>query len=103
MQNGFTPLHKAAWKGHQTVVTALIAAGADVNAKNNVRRCPLRVAVLPAGCRMHLQSLSRDSPLFSLSRRCLCWMQYGDTPLILAAKQGHQAVVDLLKAAGGHR
>ena len=58
MQFDQTPLQFAAIEGHQTVVTALIAAGADVNAKTNVRRRPLRAAVLPAGCRMHLQSLS---------------------------------------------
>ena len=32
--DGSTPLHCATWKGHQNVVTALLAAGADVNAVN---------------------------------------------------------------------
>ena len=33
--DGLTPLHKAAWNGHLTVVTALVAAGADTAAKDN--------------------------------------------------------------------
>ena len=33
-QDGSTPLHCAAWKGHQEVVAALLAAGAKVNAHN---------------------------------------------------------------------
>jgi ankyrin repeat protein len=32
--DGSTPLHCATWKGHQNVVSALLAAGADVNAVN---------------------------------------------------------------------
>ena len=37
-----TALHYAAEKGHMEVVTALLAAGADINLKNNVRNCWLR-------------------------------------------------------------
>lgn len=33
-KDGSTPLHCAAWKGHQEVAAVLIAAGADVNAHN---------------------------------------------------------------------
>ncbi len=32
--DGSTPLHCATWKGHLNVVTALLEAGADVNASN---------------------------------------------------------------------
>ncbi|MEK6322651.1 MAG: ankyrin repeat domain-containing protein [Acidobacteriota bacterium] len=33
--DGSTPLHCAAWKGHQAVVAFLLSVGADVNAQNN--------------------------------------------------------------------
>jgi ankyrin repeat protein len=33
-QDASTPLHWAAWKGHPDLVTALLAAGADVQAHN---------------------------------------------------------------------
>ena len=33
--DGSTPLHCAAWKGHQEVVALLLEAGADVNAQNH--------------------------------------------------------------------
>ena len=33
-EDGSTPLHHAAWKGHAEVATLLLDAGADVNAQN---------------------------------------------------------------------
>jgi serine/threonine-protein phosphatase 6 regulatory ankyrin repeat subunit A len=33
-KDGFTPLHHTAWEGHKEVAELLIAAGADVNAKD---------------------------------------------------------------------
>ena len=41
-QLGTTPLMAASANGHKQIVTALHAAGADCNAKNGVRGCPLR-------------------------------------------------------------
>jgi ankyrin repeat protein len=32
--NGWTPLHGAAYKGHDSIVALLIAGGADLNAKD---------------------------------------------------------------------
>jgi cytohesin len=42
---GLTPLHRAAFYGHKEVVEMLIAAGADVNAKDDNGDTPLDVAV----------------------------------------------------------
>ena len=33
--NGWTPLHHAAWNSHKEIIELLIAAGADMNAKDN--------------------------------------------------------------------
>ena len=37
VQDGFTPLHSAAYNGHDAAIKALVAAKADVHAKNTVR------------------------------------------------------------------
>ena len=42
MQDGYTALHLAASNGRMEVVTALLAAGADINLQNKVRNCWLR-------------------------------------------------------------
>ena len=42
MQVGRTALHLAASNGHMEVVTALLAAGADINLQSEVRNCWLR-------------------------------------------------------------
>ena len=46
LQNGWTPLHFAAQSGHILVVEALIAAGADVNAFNEVYSYVLKLYLL---------------------------------------------------------
>lgn len=43
--NKMTPLHIAAYKGHQDVVELLISKGADVNAVNEKDNTPLQLAV----------------------------------------------------------
>ena len=57
LQDGDTALHRAAFKGHMQVVTALLAAGADINLQSKVRNCWLRrvrvrgrVRVVVGGC-----------------------------------------------------
>ena len=39
--DGWTPLHWAAWKSHKEIAELLLANGADVNAKNDVGDTPL--------------------------------------------------------------
>ena len=43
--DGWTPLHRAAGKGHHEVVTSLLSAGADPNIENEHMSTPLHVAV----------------------------------------------------------
>jgi ankyrin repeat protein len=40
LQYGQTPLHNAAFKGHDKVVEVLVRSGADVNAADKVRHFP---------------------------------------------------------------
>jgi len=35
-QDGYTPIHKAAWKGHVDVIKVLVAAGVDKDLKSDV-------------------------------------------------------------------
>ena len=56
-QGGWTLLHEAAKYGHEGVVRVLVEAGADVNAKDSVRKCmlvmPMRKTAAHVGTRMH--------------------------------------------------
>ena len=51
-QGGRTPLHWAASRGYETTVTALIAGGADIAAKDTVS---LLCGVMAAVSHVHLQ------------------------------------------------
>ena len=39
LQNGWSPLNVASWKGHLDVVNTLLEAGAYINQANNVGTC----------------------------------------------------------------
>ena len=41
---GYTPVYVAAWQGNDGCLAQLIAAGADVNIKNNDGQSPLQIA-----------------------------------------------------------
>ena len=77
-QRGFSPLHSAACYNQCQVADALLAAGADVNAKSNV------------------------------TISCACWLllivlldaQEGCTPLRIAAQNVQCQVAEVLLAAG---
>ena len=90
---GSTPLHYAVSYGNASVVSILIAAGADVNAKSNGGDTPLRHAVL----RGHASVVSI---LIAAGADVNAKSNGGDTPLRHAAQQGHASVVSILIAAG---
>jgi ankyrin repeat protein len=46
-QNGWTPLYSASYKGHAKVVGALLAKGADMEAKADVRMTASRMDAPP--------------------------------------------------------
>ena len=87
-QHGNTPLHHAAGNKKCQVVEILIAAGAEMNAKNNVR----------------LTEIVPGAPLVAAADSVLLGGQNDRTPLhraASAAKQNNsQDMVKLLEAAG---
>ena len=97
-KDGYTPLHTAAKAGNTAKVWALIAKGADINAKNNDPAwTPLHWAaycgheavatlLIANGADINAKTTWRYSP--------------GSTPLHLAARNGHTAVAALLIAKG---
>ena len=92
---GQTPLHFAAAYGHASIVIALLAAGANLNAKTNAGDTPLhaaasngRVAVVDA--------------LIALEAEVNATTTLGVTPLAAAGASTLTAVYPALLAAGGH-
>jgi ankyrin repeat protein len=49
LQNGWTPLHHACSRGHVEVVTVLLAAGAQVDAEDQVWTVEIRVDLSSSG------------------------------------------------------
>jgi ankyrin repeat protein len=109
MQDGSTPLHFAAYNEHHpAVVEALLAAGADVEAKSRVSIPKLvGLDVLMDGRRyrcIQMYTLAYGIYLASMGYApllpsCL-FMKGGGTPLHYGAQSGHVAVVEALVVAG---
>lgn len=87
-----TPLHAAAANGSTEVVGLLLAAGADVNAVDGAGYTPLHIAAHAGNTTLVELLLSRGADVGA---------KKGDeTPLALAAKQGHDATAALLRQRG---
>ena len=91
--SGATALLVATHRNKVVAARALIEAGADVNAKDNIEDSPY----LYAGARGHLEilklTLTHGADLQSTNR-------YGGTALIPASERGHVETVDTLIKAG---
>ena len=125
--NGATPVHWAAAYGRGPAVAALLAAGADVDARTyggdrplhrwayRNGAAPVLEAFLAAGANLHVRDGIGYSPLHTaaqapnlLSVKTLLDAganvdaedRYGAAPLLMAALRGHMAVVEALLDAG---
>lgn len=98
---GCVPLHRAIFHGHSEAVEALLAAGADVNAKTHVR---VRLLEQQLFSRLVPPASATSSALASLpfrqSHPPAPSAQHDTTPLHTAAPANRPAVISLLVAAG---
>ena len=92
----------ASQNGHDAVVKALLASGANVNHATTVGRMSCVECVCarcePVGLRV-LECLALLMFMLSLVLS-LCWQSIGATALIMASQTGHDAVVRTLLASG---
>jgi len=91
--DGFSPLHFAAFYGRAKVAEILIRQGAEVNARDNDGNTPLHFAAL-AGDAKVAELLIRHGAEVNAKNN------YGSTPLHTAAKWGNVEVVKLLLKSG---
>jgi ankyrin repeat protein len=91
---GRTPLHVATFRKNRDAITALVRAGADINAKENDRYDAVTIAAVAddvGTLRMLLQLGASAKQITS---------RYDGTALIAAAHLGHDLVVKMLIDAG---
>ncbi len=91
---GRTPLHVATFGRHRDAITALVIAGADLNAKEHDRYDAITIA-----------AVADDTPTLRLLLKSgasakLMTSRYDGTALIAAAHLGHEEAVKLLIEAG---
>lgn len=94
-RNGWTPLHSAAFADNAETASALIDAGADVNAraKNKFDNTPLQVSLLTQSAGVAKLLLARGADVNARQSE-------GVTALHEAAAAGNLAIIRMLLAAG---
>ena len=93
-QEGNTPLHCAAEKGHTAIVDTLLAHGADAKAVAKTGWTPLHYAADEGHTAIVHALLSKGADAKAVE------IVQGHTPLHYAAGGGHNAIVDTLLAHG---
>ena len=96
-----TPLHFAAWKGHQEIVELLIAKGAGVNAKDEDDLTPLHNASITDQKEVAALLIANGADVNTTD-------MHGRTPLDVAnerplgdLRDGNTETADLLRKHGG--
>ena len=92
-EDGWTPLHWAAYYGHLNVVKLLVDRGADVNAKSKAGETPLHWAAANGHLDVVEFLVDRGADVNAKSKA-------GWTPLHLAADKGHLDIAKLLLDRG---
>ncbi|GBO04932.1 Transient receptor potential cation channel subfamily A member 1, partial [Araneus ventricosus] len=92
-ENANTPLHLAALSGHYNMVSVLLHAGANIEAKNCYLWTPLDCAASRGWKRCCLYLLKAGAHVDTVDKSKA-------TPLHLASREGHRGVVRLLLHSG---
>jgi hypothetical protein len=91
--SGRTPLHIAAWKDQEAIVSALLKNGADVDAHDNSGRTPLHFAAEYGNTQIELLLPGADADLEAVDNA-------GKTAIYRAVANGHEDAAKLLLEMG---
>ena len=91
--SGYTPLHRAAGRGHVAMVEVLLKAGAEADPKSNDGDTPLH-------CAAREGHVAVAEALLKAGAEVDQKVNNGYTPLHRAAGEGHVAMVEVLLKAG---
>jgi len=122
--NGWTPLHYAARYNRKEIADLLITAGANINAKDEVKRTPLHIAteedftdmvelLLARGAdvsakgevgntALNIADVNTARLLLTAGANVEARNEGGETPLYLAAESGWTQMVEVLIAGGAN-